>query len=191
MRYYMYHPDQAPDGKIFDSETTPAESLGEKWVDNPAKFGHSATGQADPAYLAREKARHESTETVPEGEQSRVDLLAEIAALRKRDEEREEYLASLREEPSLARRMEQDREQTADEVADAVRGRAKGEVANTGAAETGAATGFDASSGDTITIEKPRLGVRPGPGADPGAADPSGSGFAGDEFDKMFPDAAQ
>jgi len=46
---YLYHPEQAREGKIFDSDALPEKAEG--WVDTPAKFAESvvpAPGDSPP-----------------------------------------------------------------------------------------------------------------------------------------------
>ncbi len=139
MRFWRYHKEHARDGRIFDTDDVSPELLAEEgWVDNPNKFGHDPTGQADPAIVAkiqqdfeggggqdgltfdqlqrkyeaerdaREKAQREADAKVAAAEQLTKDLQTKLDA-------------------ETVRRQEAER--VADEKADAVRGATSGKPA--------------------------------------------------------------
>lgn len=125
-RFVMYHPDNDPDGHEYDTDEISMESLvGQGWVDDPAKFGHSPTGQASKAFLDAQAQRYQGHMNVvgdvapgPNAAQ----LAAEVAELVAKNEQRERDFEAMRTKLSAAEERAQKAEQARDEKADAVRG---------------------------------------------------------------------
>ena len=148
-RFFMFHPDQDPDGRMFDSdEATQAGLEGQGWVDDPGKFGHDPTGQAGPEILAKVKAEYEgrlggapaaSEDAAQIREQLRREQEERASSDAAKDAENEALRALLakhgireeevRTDVGFEREREMEREQVRDERADVLRERVRGDPA--------------------------------------------------------------
>ena len=125
MRYWMYHPENNPDGQIFDTNDVSQESLeAQGWVDHPAKFGHDVTGQASARFLAETKARHEAGggPAAPLDPEALTRQQKEIEDLKEKLALRDSELEGLHTKLSAEEEMRQAAEKARDEMADAARG---------------------------------------------------------------------
>ena len=142
IRVIRYHPEKDRDGHEFDLDNFSLDILAEEgWVDSPAKFGHSPTGDADPRALAAAKAIYEQSQGGRKaGQPSYEEMQRQIEGERAKREAEEKKAAEavaekerLHEELRVAQtRLEaaaEKAEQAADEKADAVRGRTSGKTA--------------------------------------------------------------
>ena len=122
-RYWMFHPDNAPNGRLFDRNSVSQEQLADQgWVDSPAKFGHSVTAQGDAAALARAKSDFESGVTaaidVPPDPAKERRLKAELAELKARMAARERTIEGMRQQLDFGTTVEQDAEKRLDDRSD-------------------------------------------------------------------------
>ena len=125
-RYWMFHPDNAPNGRLFDRNSVSQEHLADQgWVDSPAKFGHSVTGQGDVAALARAKSDFESGVTAavdaPPDLAKERRLQAELADLKARMADRERTIEGMRQQLDFASTVEQGEEKKLDDRSDGVK----------------------------------------------------------------------
>lgn len=144
---WWYHPDNYPDGQIFDMEEMSEEVLRASGaVTSPAHFGHDPLGKASPAYLAEEKAKHHAEVAAggpapmvsAEEQQARLTQQErEIAELQKQLRLRDEELDGLQTRLTAEQERAQALEKAQDETSDALKG-GRGAAKDAAAAQEGA-----------------------------------------------------
>ena len=121
--FCRYHPEHAPEGRLFEEGTVSKDLLKEEgWVRNPLDFGYDPTGQTSPAdlelHMQRAQSKPVDRAVHDDLAAANEELQAQLKELNERMAEKEIEVESLRTKLTPQQQRDQDIEKALDEIND-------------------------------------------------------------------------